>query len=61
MKVSEKGIALIARFEGFRAEAYQDVVGVWTVGFGETWLRALGLLRDSGERCALLANYRNRF
>ncbi len=40
MKVSEKGIALIARFEGFRAEAYQDVVGVWTIGFGETWLGA---------------------
>lgn len=31
---------MIARFEGFRAEAYQDVVGVWTVGFGETWLGA---------------------
>lgn len=40
MKVSEKGAAMIASFEGFRAEAYQDVVGVWTIGFGETWLGA---------------------
>lgn len=40
MKVSEKGIALIASFEGFRADAYQDQVGVWTIGFGETWLGA---------------------
>lgn len=31
---------MIAGFEGFRAEAYQDQVGVWTVGFGETWLGA---------------------
>jgi lysozyme len=29
---------MIANFEGFRAEAYQDQVGVWTIGFGETWL-----------------------
>lgn len=23
-------------FEGFRAKAYQDVVGVWTIGYGST-------------------------
>ena len=40
MKISEKGIQLIAHFEGFRANAYQDQVGVWTIGFGETWLGA---------------------
>jgi lysozyme len=27
---------LIKRFEGFRSEAYQDVVGVWTIGYGHT-------------------------
>lgn len=37
-QVSERGLRMVARFEGFRADAYQDQVGVWTVGFGETWL-----------------------
>lgn len=36
MHVSARGRALIKQFEGFRADAYQDVVGVWTVGFGFT-------------------------
>lgn len=36
MKTSAQGIALIKRFEGFRQNAYQDVVGVWTIGYGFT-------------------------
>ena len=36
LHVSPRGRALIKQFEGFRADAYQDVVGVWTVGFGFT-------------------------
>ena len=36
MKTSPKGIALITEFEGFRSAAYQDVVGVWTIGYGFT-------------------------
>lgn len=36
MKTSARGIKLITDFEGFRATAYQDVVGVWTVGYGFT-------------------------
>lgn len=36
MKTSPKGIALITDFEGFRSKAYQDVVGVWTIGYGFT-------------------------
>ena len=36
MHVSPRGRALIKQFEGFRADAYQDVVGVWTIGFGFT-------------------------
>jgi lysozyme len=34
--VSERGVALVAGFEGFRAYPYQDAVGVWTIGYGET-------------------------
>lgn len=36
MKTSEAGINLIAGFEGFRAERYLDIVGVPTIGYGET-------------------------
>lgn len=36
MKTSAEGIALIKQFEGFRSEAYQDPVGVWTIGYGFT-------------------------
>jgi GH24 family phage-related lysozyme (muramidase) len=34
--VSDAGVALVAEFEGFRAHAYRDVVGVLTQGYGET-------------------------
>ncbi len=36
MKTSPQGIALIREFEGFRAEAYRDPVGIWTIGYGFT-------------------------
>ncbi|MGX9858307.1 lysozyme [Enterobacter hormaechei subsp. steigerwaltii] len=36
MQTSEKGIALIKEFEGCSLTAYQDSVGVWTIGYGWT-------------------------
>jgi lysozyme len=36
MRTSEAGIILIKSFEGCRTEAYQDAVGVWTIGYGHT-------------------------
>jgi len=30
------GLALIERFEGLRLDAYQDVAGIWTIGYGHT-------------------------
>ncbi len=36
MQMTEEGLALIKEFEGFRARAYRDAVGVWTVGYGHT-------------------------
>lgn len=36
MEISKKGIDLIKEFEGCRLEAYQDAVGVWTIGYGHT-------------------------
>lgn len=34
MKTSTSGVNLIKQFEGKRLVAYQDSVGVWTIGFG---------------------------
>ena len=34
--VSRNGIALIKKFEGCKLTAYQDIVGVWTIGYGTT-------------------------
>lgn len=36
MKISDNGLNLIKRFEGCRLTAYQDAVGVWTIGYGTT-------------------------
>ena len=34
MRVSEKGLKLIAKFEGISRKPYRDVIGLWTIGFG---------------------------
>ncbi len=36
MELSEQGLKLIKEAEGFRAKAYQDTGGIWTVGYGTT-------------------------
>lgn len=36
MQTSDKGITLIKQFEGCKLTAYQDSVGVWTIGYGWT-------------------------
>jgi len=36
MRISPEGLTLIKRFEGLRLHAYQDVGGVWTIGYGTT-------------------------
>lgn len=36
MKINKAGLELIKSFEGFRAEPYKDLAGVWTVGYGST-------------------------
>ncbi|RNM07715.1 lysozyme [Dickeya undicola] len=39
MQISNNGITLISKFEGRRLTAYQDSVGVWTIGYG--WTQAV--------------------
>jgi lysozyme len=36
MKMTDEGLRLIMKFEGFRAKAYRDPVGIWTIGYGHT-------------------------
>lgn len=36
MKLSNNGIALIKSFEGLRLNAYKDIAGIWTIGYGST-------------------------
>ena len=36
MKTNAEGLALIKSHEGCRLKAYQDVKGVWTIGWGHT-------------------------
>ncbi|MCZ2328882.1 lysozyme [Bartonella sp. F02] len=35
-RISKEGLALIKQWEGLRLRAYQDAVGVWTIGYGHT-------------------------
>lgn len=36
MRISQKGIDLIKRFEGLRLNAYRCPANVWTIGYGHT-------------------------
>lgn len=36
MNINKAGLDLIKEFEGLRLNAYADIVGVWTIGYGHT-------------------------
>lgn len=36
MAVSERGVELVAKYEGWRLQAYKCPAGVWTIGYGHT-------------------------
>jgi lysozyme len=36
LSYSDQGLALTEQFEGLQLTAYQDPVGVWTIGYGHT-------------------------
>lgn len=55
MKVSDKGLALIKEFEGCKLTAYQDSVGVWTVGYGHTKTARRGMVITQAQADELLA------
>jgi lysozyme len=49
MRISEKGLALIKRFEELRLEAYFDGGGVPTLGYGSTLGVRMGMTITPGE------------
>lgn len=52
MVVSDAGVALICSFEGLRLAAYDDGVGVWSIGFGTTRYPD-GRMVKQGDSCTL--------
>ncbi|OQS41126.1 lysozyme [Chromobacterium haemolyticum] len=62
MKASNGGIKLIQGFEGLRLKAYQDSVGVWTIGYGHTGPDVTpGQVITQAQADALLARDLERF
>ena len=36
MQINRAGLNLLESFEGWRAQAYRDATGIWTIGYGHT-------------------------
>ena len=58
MHLSAEGLALIKQFEGFRGQAYADVAGIATIGYGHRILPAQSFPDgiSEAEAAALLAS-----
>jgi lysozyme len=54
MEISEAGLALIQEFEGLRLIAYQDPVGIWTIGWGHTRTARPGMRISVEQATALM-------
>ena len=54
MKTSQRGIDLIKQFEGLELEAYQDIAGIWTIGYGHIETARPGMRITEREAEALL-------
>lgn len=62
MQINPAGLQLIKHFEGLRLIAYQDVVGVWTIGYGHTGPDVKpGWVITQGQADQLLENDLQRF
>lgn len=61
MRTSQRGLNLIRLFEGLRLQAYQDVVGVWTIGYGATRGVKAGMAISKEQAERMLLNDVQRF
>lgn len=48
MNVTRSAVNLVKEFEGFRAKAYRDPVGIWTIGYGTTAAAGVGIEPQAG-------------
>jgi lysozyme len=55
-RINAAGLALIKRFEGLRLAAYQDVAGIWTIGYGHTAGVGPGMVMTEAEADQALAD-----
>lgn len=55
-QINKAGLDLIKSFEGLRLKAYQDSVGVWTIGYGHTKTATPGMVISEPEAEAMLRN-----
>ena len=56
MKPSQACLDFVKQYEGFRANAYKDTGGVWTIGYGTTEYVEPGDTVTKDQACDLLAN-----
>jgi lysozyme len=49
-EIDPRAVDLIKEFEGFRALAYLDPVGIWTIGYGTTAAAGVGIEPKAGMR-----------
>jgi lysozyme len=61
MKINSKGLDILKQFEGLRLKAYQDSVGVWTIGYGETRGVKPGMVITEAEAEEMLKNSLEEF
>lgn len=54
LHISERGLRHVMEFEGLRLRAYQDVAGVWTIGYGHTRTAHPGMVITQPEARSLL-------
>lgn len=50
MKIPQQAVDIVAKWEGLKLEAYQDSVGVWTIGYGTTAAAGLGIAPHRGMK-----------
>ena len=56
MKLNKTGYDLIKRFEGCKLTAYQDSVGVWTIGYGSTYYENMQKVKQGDKVSQQRAN-----
>lgn len=59
--ISSEGLRFIKKKEGLKLEAYQDVAGVWTIGYGHTGDVKPGMTITSHQADAILDADVDRF